>query len=84
MAYNKYAKKTKAAFKKAAQRIKRKKRTTPNPRAAAARKKPKVTTKRMGYQNEEKTYCKEANGTARGYFKEAFGASQRKAHGYDA
>ena len=46
-----------------------------------AKKKP---MKRMGYQNEEKTYCKEANGTARGYFEEAFGASQRKAHGYDA
>ena len=49
MAYNKYAKKGKAAFKKAAQRIKRKKRTTPNPRAAAANAKKKKPTKLMGY-----------------------------------
>ena len=46
MAYNKYAK-SKAAIKKATQQIKRKKRKTPNPRAAAAKK--RKSTKRMGY-----------------------------------
>lgn len=46
-----------------------------------AKKKP---MKRMGYQDEEKAYCKEANGTARSYFEEAFSASQRKTHDYDA
>ena len=49
MVYNKYAKKGKGAFKKSMQKIKRKKRTTPNPRAAAANAKKKKPTKRMGY-----------------------------------
>ena len=49
MAYNKYAKKGKGAFKKSMQKIKRNKRTTPNPRAPAANAKKKKPTKRMGY-----------------------------------